>query len=406
MKEISGGETLHEYYQQQGVLPTFGAFTSAEQLARYEAERRAIFTDKLALPPRVFSSARLLEYGPDSGENSLVFATWGSRCTLVEPNPKAHPAIKDYFRRFNLGDRLDGLEVADIAQYAARPGDLERFDVIDAEGFIYTVKPDSLWIDLFARQILDGGLVVLFYYEKFGSFFELLPRVMHAWYRRTTGADSLEAAKVLFATKWNSIPHKRRLESWVMDVLENPFVRLKYFYDVGDLCRKMQARGFALYSSWPPYLNGLDVYWFKKIPSQQERLASLEDFVGRNCLSHLMGRPLFLTRRSPEVRHAVSQLVQLADSLIDAFDSRAASACLDNVTTIEAAIASDAVFGSDNDRQAATAAMAATRRLLSGFIEGRVERVVEVCNKDEGFIRTWGMPSHFAVFRYEPTSSA
>ena len=73
-----------------------------------------ILTEKLFLPRRLFSNARLIEFGPDAGENSLVFALWGASCTLVEPNLKARPIIRGYFQQFGLSHGLVSLEAKEL----------------------------------------------------------------------------------------------------------------------------------------------------------------------------------------------------------------------------------------------------------------------------------------------------
>src|SRR5204862_5648370 len=112
--------------------------------------------------------------------------------------------IKDYFEKFGLSHELAGLECRDVKEYAKRPGSPAKFDFIDAEGFIYTVKPDSLWIDLFSRIAKEDGFVVLFYCDPFGNFFELFTKVIHSRVRELTGMNPLAAATKLFLTKWNS----------------------------------------------------------------------------------------------------------------------------------------------------------------------------------------------------------
>jgi hypothetical protein len=406
MDSKTGHETLHAYYRDQTILPTHGTFQTLADLQAHERQRRQLFTDKLHLPPRVFQGARLLEYGPDSGENSLVFATWGAHCTLVEPNPGAHGPVKEYFDRYHLANRLDALEQADIAEYAQRKGLLEKFDVIDAEGFIYTVKPDTLWMDLFARQLNPGGLAIIFYYEKFGSFLELLPKVIHSRLRQLTGATSLEAAQALFGAKWRSIPHKRSMQSWVMDVLENPFVRLRYFYEPQDLCRMMQAKGFHLYSSWPPYQDGLEVHWFKRALSDAERIRSQETFIARSRLSHLFGRKMFLLDVGQNCEQTLSDLLSIVDTLIDRFDDDRAAECVRYMSILESIVDSNAVLAEPPDRSAAVRILQSIRRIFPLLAEGRSDAILEFCNKDEAFIHAWGMPSHFAVFRFDLEANA
>lgn len=392
-------ETMHQYYREQTLLPTHGHFESGSQLDAHGQHRHDLFTQKLFLPPRLFHDARLIEFGPDAGENSLVFAQWGAFCTLIEPNPNAHSVVKAYFQEFGLTDKLMELQCRDVKTFAEQQLPSEKFDFVDAEGFIYTVKPDSLWINLFSKITNDNAFVILFYCDPFGNFFELFKKVIHARVRKLTGLSALETAQKLFLTKWNSIPHKRSLESWVMDVLENPFVRLAYFLEPQTLCRQMFDAGLHLYSAWPPYHDGLSVYWFKKTLSPEDQLSAQESFISRSRLSHLLGRKHFLLRPNPEAEQTLRTLLTLTDALIDQFDRAQSVMCLDCLSEIEKLLGSDAVIADEKDTVEALMAVRSTKHILELLADENVERLVTFCNEDAGFIRTWGMPSHFAVFQ-------
>src|SRR4051812_49390171 len=133
-------DKLFNYYERQDVLPTFGNFKSAAELEAYAGLRHELFSDKLVLPPRLFRDADVLEFGPDSGENALVFAGWGANMTLAEPNRHAHAKIQAYFAHFNQAQRLRELLSFDVEGFHSD----RRFDIIDAEGFIYTVQPTKI----------------------------------------------------------------------------------------------------------------------------------------------------------------------------------------------------------------------------------------------------------------------
>ena len=134
-------KTLYEYYSTQNVRPTYADFGDDTELSKYAELRKSVF-HRLMLPPAVFAGKRLLEFGSDTGENSLVFAQWGARLTLVEPNAEAHPYIRKYFSKFGLDSRLDSVVAASLLEFSA----LHKFDAIDAEGFIYTIQPTSVWV--------------------------------------------------------------------------------------------------------------------------------------------------------------------------------------------------------------------------------------------------------------------
>jgi hypothetical protein len=388
---------MYEYYRMQDVLPTYGGFQSRSDLEAHEQYRRRLFTEKLFLPSRLFQNARMIEFGPDSGENSLVFAQWGASCTLVEPNPKAHPAIKEYFQRYGFSHRLVSLEHADIEGFAKHCQLLEEYDIIDAEGFIYTVRPESLWIDLFARLLNDDGLVILSYCEAFGSFIELLSKVIHARMRRLTGMSALEAAQKLFTVKWDSIPHIRSFESWVMDVLENPFVRLSYFLEPDSLCSQMHEAGFSLYSSWPSYKDALAVYWHKKTLTPDEQIQSQSRFVAHSRISHIFGKQLFLSRPAPE--EMLWNLVRLTDSLIDEFSDETVEQLLELLAVLSHMLKFEVVYSDPRDREDACRALESITTIMSTLRKGSIDGIVRFCNTDSAWIETWGMPNHFAVFR-------
>src|SRR5205814_816322 len=111
------------------------------------------------------------------------------------------------------------------------------------------------------------------------------------------------------------------------DVLENPFVRLRYFLEPQSLCSQVAKAGFSLYSSWPPYQDGLDVHWFKKAVPLEEQLRSQQAFVAQNRLSHLFGRKHFLARPDPDLEKMLWNLLTLVDGLIDEFDTEKARSC-------------------------------------------------------------------------------
>lgn len=393
-------DKMYAYYKEQEVLPTFARFTTIEQLEQYERQRYHVFCEKLRLPIRMFEGARIVEFGPDSGENSLVFARWGASLTLAEPNPNAHPRILEYFDRFNLRDKLQSLREVDIASFESQ----EKFQLIDAEGFIYTVRPESIWIDLFSRILDNNGFCVINYYEATASFLELVLKLIHARTKALTGLESVENAWSLFQNKWNSIPHTRAFESWVMDVLDNPFVRYKYFLNASDLCEKLSQAGFSLYSSWPNYIDTLSVYWHKKELSSEEQLTRNLDFIARSSLSFALGKKLFIFSQSQaevlRIRDLVIELVTTLDSLIEAFDKACLQNLCQNLEEIEAFLAGNQVLAdSEQEKIEAALVLRSIRKILEFLASDDLKGLTEFCNSDTAFIKNWGVQYHFAVFR-------
>lgn len=143
---------LYDYYLTQTIRPTHADFSSDTQLSKYAELRKNVFS-RLTFPSALFSGKRVLEFGPDTGENSLVFAQWGARITLVEPNEEAHSYIRRYFSKFQLIGNLNDVIAASLLEFSTP----RKFDIVDAEGFIYTIQPTSAWVKKTAEFLEPGG---------------------------------------------------------------------------------------------------------------------------------------------------------------------------------------------------------------------------------------------------------
>lgn len=392
-------DKLFNYYERQDVLPTFGNFKSAAELEAYASQRRELFSDKLALPPRLLRNAEMLEFGPDSGENALVFAGWGANMTLAEPNRHAHPKIQAYFAHFGLTERLRELALADVEGFRSDRG----FDIIDAEGFIYTVQPSEKWLGIFHRLLNPDGCAVVSYYERYGGFFELALKAIHAAGKVLTGRPALEAASMLFDAKWSSIPHTRSFESWLMDVLENPFVRHRYFLDAKTLCAAAHEQGFDIHSAWPAYRDSLDVYWHKKILSDDEKLQRAARHLDRSRLSFLGGRKLYLVGKADAVEAisaSIEALVLDVDAMIDDPFGESLPRVIARLACLRETIRTTDILADDaSDIETIVATLDSFHRIFGAIGRRDASAVTALTQIDPAFINTWGQPAHFLVIR-------
>jgi hypothetical protein len=390
---------LFQYYEKEQLLPTFGNFDTPSKLHEYARARRAIFVDKLMLPLEVFGGANVLEFGPDTGENALVFALWGANLTLVEPNQRAHQQIAGYFQRFGLNRSLKHLSNDDLEGF--RSG--EAYDVVDAEGFIYTVQPTSLWLRLFNGHLKPGGYAIISYYEPHGTFIELALKAIHSACKALTGLAPEAAAHMLYEAKWNSIPHTRAFGAWVRDVLENPFVRLSYFLDATSLCRMANEHGFDLHASWPLYRDALDIYWHKKSFSAAEQLARGANHLKRSSLSFLTGQKMYLAGSGVEVDRCsklVDGLLSDVDGLIEhPLDDRLRS-LLSGLGELTQIIRSANILVDDQAALDGCDALIATlEAIFRAAADKDAAGMARLTNSSPAFISAWGMPNHFLVLR-------
>jgi hypothetical protein len=397
-------DKLFQYYEHEQFLPTFGNFENVDKLAQYTEARRTVFSEKLMLPIQIFDGADVLEFGPDTGENALVFAQWGAKLTLAEPNLRAHGQIRQYFERFGLNDSIVSLRSDDIEAFA---GDL-KYDLIDAEGFIYTVQPTSLWLGTFSRNLKSGGYAVVSYYETRGTFIELVLKAIHSSCKALTSLDSLAAAEKLYQTKWDSIPHTRAFSSWVRDVLENPFVRLRYFLDAADLCRLASDHDFELHSSWPLYRDALDIYWHKKALLPEETLRRNINHLKRSPISFLSGQKLYLVGNTAEIEAAtalVDALVADVDALVEnPFGDRLAT-LLSGLKQLHQLIRNANILVDDPKAiDEFEALVGALEQIFGASMRKDVGEMMRLTNSNPAFISAWGMPTHFLVLRKRSTA--
>lgn len=192
-----------------------------------------------------------------------------------------------------------------------------------------------------------------------------------------------------------------------MDIFDNPFVRLKYFLDAGELYREAWNYGFSLFSSWPKYRAPLEFEWHKKIPTTEERWQRDEDHLLRSGLSFFTGRKMYLVspdRGRIETLHRLLQsLVEDMDALIDGPDGQALTRGLENLKEIAALISNEDVLLDNPSDQDKAVQFVSSLHTIFEMIENEDARgLVQFVNNDLAFIGGWGLPYHCTVFRKMP----
>jgi hypothetical protein len=391
--------SLYEYYERQEIAPTFADLRDDDEISAYAARRRALLEERLAIPTCLLRGAEILEYGPDTGENAVSFARFGARMTLVEPALAAHAQIRSYFDRYAPPGALRDVVAADVLSFEPERG---HYDLVVAEGFIYTVQPSGRWLDIFARALVPGGLALLTYYERCASLFELLLKVPFAALRRRERAERVAVAERLYRPKWDSIPHTRAFASWVMDVLDNPFVRLRYFIDAAELVRDAAARGFGIHAAWPAYTDSLQNGWAKRAPVSGETVARTLEQLERSVLTYCFGTKAYLVERAEAA--PIAALLDAAlcrtDALIDAEDPAAYAALAATLRALAAASrAARTIVDASTAAASAIAALEGWAVVFDLFAADDVDGAVALLRADPVLVATWGTPTHITVLR-------
>ena len=93
---------LDQFYQNNKIKASFRNLNTKKKMEDYCLQRQRFFNDKIGLNKQFFKDIDLLEFGPESGENSIAFAKKNANLTLVEPNNESCKRIKIIFQSLNL----------------------------------------------------------------------------------------------------------------------------------------------------------------------------------------------------------------------------------------------------------------------------------------------------------------
>ena len=99
-------KSLLNYYIDKDFNPVPINISSKERYKEHKKKRLNLLVNHLNIPEQTFNNVQVIEFGSNSGENSIVLAELNSKLTLVEPNPKMIKHIIKNYTRFDLSKRL------------------------------------------------------------------------------------------------------------------------------------------------------------------------------------------------------------------------------------------------------------------------------------------------------------
>jgi hypothetical protein len=387
-------KTMYDYYVEADFQPTFANSKGDFNLKDYAAHRHDFFTSKLKLPNQLFKFSELLEFGPDTGENALVFAGMEANVTLCEPNPNCLPHIESYFDRYQLNSYLQNIYTNDVASFSID----KLYDFIVAEGFIYTVQPTESWIAKFASLLKDDGFIIISYYDDCGSFVELFHKLL-LHYATISSSKNKNLAEELFREKWNSINHTRSFDSWSKDVLLNPFVRYKYFLHLPLLLKSFHKQGLQTYSSWPNYQDSTRIYWHKAPVTREQELSYQIEHIKRSSLSYVLGKKAYMFGDMAEVTKVnefLANIFSFADSKLDQNSNLVFSDMRKIIgELLDVLRSSSSISNIDN----IITFYETLEIILQHMEENNFDELINICNSNPIFLNTWGMANQYVVLK-------
>lgn len=301
-----GKKIQYQYYKETGIKPVYADLMKSDSFAAYARIRKKMFEYNLGIPISTFRHASVLEFGPSTGDNSLIFAHWGADLTLVEPVAAFIDSINEYFRQYGLIDRLFGTHCNTFEDFETQ----EKFDYVVAEGFLFHTGSPSYWLPRISSFGKENAFVIISHLETAGYIIELLHAKCLQVLQKDFRGDPVELARHLYYNKWSKVNHSRSFDSWAYDNVVYPTLDAYLLNSVIDFQEIMNDCGMLMWSSWPSVVNYTDLSWVK------DPVIDRESAIDRNRRNFLRLLPSMVLGELTEVNSEIDSVGnQLFDSL-------------------------------------------------------------------------------------------
>ena len=306
-------DSLIEYYQKNNFNPVPIALQEQAAWESHFAKRLNLYQRHLGIPLSLLRDCSVLEFGCNSGENALVLASVGANLTLVEPNEQVWLRLKALFQKFALEERIVALVQEDIESFDSK----RLYDIVLAEGFLFTLPNRDEMVYKISRLLVPGGLAVISFNDRYGILIELTKRLIVWRACQLAGIDvhsidSLGLAKRLYWEDFAQLNASRPFEVWWKDMLVSPFVISPYLWSYSELLSLIEEVDCEFHSSSPKWSSIDHFTWYKNILDSQSRHQCLLDDWARFFPFFLTGlRPSNgeFERANPKVIASVSKLI-------------------------------------------------------------------------------------------------
>jgi SAM-dependent methyltransferase len=272
---------LAQYYDSVKLSPVEHDLTRADTLRTHLRKRQNLLDHYLKMPAQLWRGARVLEFGPGSGENAAVLAHYGARLTLVEPLDYLIQKLKANFQKLGLAAQIEALYQEALEHFECS----QTFEFVVAEGFIHFLEDKAAAVRKLCSLVAPEGFLFVSVVHPSGTFIEFFKKALLDRMIRQTGARApdqrVTSARLLFYDDFSKTKHSRSFESWIGDTLLNPLYRMANFLDLAQVLDAAPA-DFQLYSAWPNCKSFDDLRWHKVILDvKQVRARTMDAYYAR-----------------------------------------------------------------------------------------------------------------------------
>jgi len=263
-----------DYYRERDISPVKQDIADRDR----HFGRRAALYRFLGIPPLYVEGARVLEFGPGSGDNALYTASLGpAHYVLVDGNPRGLRETRAQLTALPFAaDRFTLIE-SYVEDFRAD----ERFDLVLAEGLVPFQNDPAAFVRHIAAFVRPGGVLVITCADAASAIGEIGRRLLAG--RIAPPALAHDERRALLAPVF--APHlatlagmSRSVEDWVDDNIVHPLTgRL---YSIAGAIGDLAADGFSIYGSSPQFLT--DWRWYKQVYGAASRFneRAVESYFG------------------------------------------------------------------------------------------------------------------------------
>jgi SAM-dependent methyltransferase len=259
---MTGRRPFLDYYDSLGAAPVS---QDISDLPRHFERRNALYA-LLGIPPRFFSLAKVLEFGPGLGHNAIHVASLRPRRhVLVDAHRRGLKQLRATLRS-HFGS-LDRFEIVEATAEGFRSD--AAFDIVLAENIIPFQSDPVAFCRAIATHVRSGGVLVVTCTTAVSFMGEILRRLiaLKAAPPELELPERVTHLRDLFASHLARLPGvSRPVDDWIKDNITHPFVGR--FFSVADAVEALHA-GFDAYGASPHFV--IEWRWYKQLCGAERR---------------------------------------------------------------------------------------------------------------------------------------
>ncbi|MCP4154319.1 MAG: class I SAM-dependent methyltransferase [bacterium] len=376
---------LYEYYNQSKFIPTAFDIFSEDAFRVHKSKRDNLYIEKLKLLPQIWKDAEVLEIGCGSGENSVIPAQYGAKFHFVEPLKPALERLKKIFHYYNVQHAIKGIDSTPLEEL-----NIDRtYDIIIAEGFVFTLKDRKKAMVKMFTHLKPGGLLIFSTIDPHGFFLEyfkgLIARMHCSELNISEPGEKVEAVRPFFEEDFKRIPHSRPFSSYVRDNFFNPLSQSykQFCYGFDQVISHLKEYTPYYYASWPSYKHANDLKWHKYVPTYEEHINGVLEGYRYRLPSfitgeHLTEKETIKRLLAAETETIIQKVEEIMDRIYDVISGKRSLPQL--IETIKNAKA----IGKELTEE------------MTAVLENLTPETYLKCKQLRRF---WGVPYHYIVLR-------